>query len=124
VFTNSVASRVYEKQIRRGHPEPAKHRAPGRSVNTPAGQHTTVSLIPVCTPTGKIVQHLDSDYAETLKGVRLVRAGRKGRGPVVRVQLLPLTAHCVETFYARRAQFEQRLTNGRVWALRGVEGSK
>ena len=124
MFTNSVASRVHEKQIRRGHPEPAKHRAPGRSVDTPAGQHTTVSLIPVCTPTGKIVHHLDSDYAETLKGVCLVRSGKKGRGPVVRVQLLPLSAHCVETFYAKRPQFEQVLSSGKVWALRGVEGSR
>lgn len=85
-----------------------------------------MSQVPVCTPTGKIVHHLDATFAETLKGVRLVRAGGR-RGPIVRVQLLPLTAHCVATAPYRKAHFLQQLDQNlpyRVWALKGVEGSR
>jgi hypothetical protein len=57
--------------------------------------------------------------------VRLIRKGRGDQGEVVRVELIPLTAHAVELIDATGRCFLQQLGDGHAtYALRGVEGSR
>lgn len=83
-----------------------------------------MSQVPVLSASGRIIQHLDADYAATLKGVKLERKGR-GRGAVVRVRLLPLTAQVCELVDRTGRHFVQDLGGGLMChALRGVIGSE
>lgn len=57
--------------------------------------------------------------------MRLIRKGRGGQGEVVRVELLPLTAHAVPLLDSTGRCFLQQLGDGHAtYALRGVEGSR
>lgn len=83
--------------------------------------------VPVINSAGRTVQHLDADFAKTLKGVRLVVVRKTGR--VLKV-LLPEHSAWTEDLLRRRKgsnwgrSFEQPLEAGVVHALKGVMGSE
>lgn len=111
------------KDIQAATPKPPTLSA-GTLINPSRRASHHMASVPVCTPTGKIIQYLEADYAATLKGVRLIRA-RRGRGPVVRVETLPLTPHVCELINRTGRHFIQQLPSGhRISALRGVDGSR
>jgi hypothetical protein len=107
------------KDIQAATPKPPTSSA-GTLINPSRRAVHHMALVPVCSPTGKILQHLDADFAATLKGVDLIRATR--RGPVVRVYLRPMPAGAA--IGRTGTAFRQELPSGWCFALRGVEGSR
>lgn len=79
--------------------------------------------IPLYAPGGHFIRNLTAPEAETMRGVTIMR---NKRGHIRAVALKALTCHVVR--YGNTPgygeEFEQELASGRVYALRGVKGSR
>ena len=79
--------------------------------------------IPLYAPGGQFVRNLTASEAESMRGITL---RRNKRGNVTSAIQKPLTCHVVK--YGDKPgygeEFEQELSNGRVYALRGTKGTE
>jgi hypothetical protein len=85
-----------------------------------------VSAIPVCSFTGQVLYHVDACLAASLPHVIQLR---NRRGYVKRIVLRAVSPWTMDLIKRNKPSnwgedFEQELTVGQVWALRGVRGSE
>ena len=79
--------------------------------------------IPLYAPGGFFIRNLTVAEAESMRGVELKR---NKRGHIIKAHMKPLTCHIVRygDTPGYGEAFEQELASGRVYALRGVVGSR
>lgn len=103
-------------------PSQAKSGAPSNGSFQPHPQNQKMS-IPLYAPGGHFIRNLTASEAESMRGVTI---RRNKRGHITGCYLKPLTCHVVR--YGDKPgygdEFEQELASGRIYALRGVVGSK
>ena len=89
----------------------------------PHSQNHKINRIPLYAPGGFFVCNLSILQAESMRGVELKR---NKRGHITEAHMKPLTCHIVRygDTPGYGEAFEQELASGRVYALRGVVGSR
>ena len=96
---------------------------PQKASFQPLSQNHKMDTIPLYAPGGFFIRNLTQIEAEAMRGVQL---RRNKRGHITGCYLKPLTCHVVRygDSPGYGEAFEQELASGRVYALRGVVGSR